>query len=178
MVTELNLPGLSLGNAVNKTFDYLLPFGKCKVISGGLTLYYNNKELHNLDGPAVVDLGGNIECWYRNDKLHRLDGPAYISTIHKIWYLNGLRHRVDGPAYLMYNNNGKIILTSWMINGIVHRDNNLPCIYDRINNVTLYCKDGYLHRTNGPARITPVDEEYWLDGEQRDISMLEHWIEL
>jgi len=38
--------------------------------------------------------------WYQNNELHRVDGPAYEDASgSKEWYLDGKRHRVDGPAH-------------------------------------------------------------------------------
>lgn len=67
--------------------------------SYGSKYWYNEeRQLHRLDGPAVIDHNGN-KRWYQNGILHRLDGPA-IENINgdKIWYQNGKRHRLDGPA--------------------------------------------------------------------------------
>ena len=37
--------------------------------------------------------------WYENDQLHRLDGPAEeYGNGDKSWYQNGQCHRLDGPA--------------------------------------------------------------------------------
>lgn len=47
---------------------------------------------------VIVYTNGNRE-WYQNDELHRLDGPAleYASgTRH--WVRRNKRHRTDGPA--------------------------------------------------------------------------------
>ncbi len=45
----------------------------------------------------VYDNG--IRCWYQNDELHRLDGPAIEYTDgEKHWLQNGKFHRLNGPA--------------------------------------------------------------------------------
>jgi hypothetical protein len=50
-----------------------------------------------------MDLPLNIQDgykeWYQNGEIHRLDGPAVeYADGSKEWYLNGERHRLDGPA--------------------------------------------------------------------------------
>ena len=47
--------------------------------------------LHREDGPAVERADGD-ELWYQNGELHRLDGPAIISVFngHREWYVDGV----------------------------------------------------------------------------------------
>ena len=64
----------------------------------GTKRWYQNGELHRLDGPAVEWANGG-KRWYQNGKLHRLDGPAVEDVDgDKYWYQNGKLHRLDGPA--------------------------------------------------------------------------------
>jgi len=59
-----------------------------------------------------IDTLGNKE-WYQNGQLHRLDGPAIEwANGSKFWYQNGQFHRLDGPA-VERANGGK----SWYVRG-------------------------------------------------------------
>jgi hypothetical protein len=72
---------------------------KVRIYPDGAKDWYQNGELHRLDGPAVEDSDG-YKAWYQNGELHRLDGPAVEEANgSKFWYQNGKRHRLDGPAY-------------------------------------------------------------------------------
>ena len=69
----------------------------------GTQRWYQNEQLHRLDGPAVIYANGSqFWCqWCQNGLLHRLDGPAVIcATGAQRWYQNGLLHRLDGPAVI------------------------------------------------------------------------------
>jgi hypothetical protein len=60
---------------------------------------WNNSkgELHNTDGPAVIDQNG-FKAWWLNNKLHRLDGPACEYTDgYKEWWVAGTK--VDQYSY-------------------------------------------------------------------------------
>jgi hypothetical protein len=46
-----------------------------------------NKELHRLNGPAVISEKRQI--WWKHGKRHRLDGPAIIDGDYQRWYING-----------------------------------------------------------------------------------------
>jgi hypothetical protein len=55
------------------------------------TEWYQNGQLHRLDGPAIEYPNGD-KRWYQNDQLHRLDGPAIeFSNGTKEWYINSVR---------------------------------------------------------------------------------------
>ena len=60
-----------------------------QVYTDGTIRWYQNGELHRLDGPALEYADGAKE-WYQNGRLHRLDGPAveYLSGA-KQWYIEG-----------------------------------------------------------------------------------------
>ena len=62
---------------------------KVKVKDNGDKYWYQNNELHRLDGPAVEWSTGDKE-WHQNGKCHRLDGPAieYVNG-DKAWYIEG-----------------------------------------------------------------------------------------
>ena len=71
---------------------------KVKVHTNGDRAWYQNGNLHRLDGPAYEYADGFKE-WYQNGKCHREDGPAIEgSDGGKCWYQNGERHRLDGAA--------------------------------------------------------------------------------
>jgi len=62
---------------------------KVKVTDNGDKFWYQNGELHRLDGPAREYANGD-KCWYQNGELHRLDGPACeYATGDKAWYIYG-----------------------------------------------------------------------------------------
>lgn len=113
--------------------------------------WYQNGELHRLDGPAHImrheyDHGADIQDqkWYQNGKLHRLDGPAMTSytrsgsIFNEQWHQNGKIHRLDGPAVVEYYTYNSFLI--------------FP-IQAGVRKVQWY-KDGELHRESGPAVIT------------------------
>ena len=52
--------------------------------------------------------------WYQNDQLHRLDGPAFEGLNgERSWWQNGLLHRTDGPAIELADGT-----TEWWIDGV------------------------------------------------------------
>jgi hypothetical protein len=52
---------------------------------------------------GLIEKFGN-KFWYQDDQLHRLDGPAVEYTNGtKYWYQSGKIHRLDGPACECYN---------------------------------------------------------------------------
>lgn len=64
------------------------------------TKYYQNEQLHRLDGPAVMWSNTGDQMWYAYGELHRIDGPAVILGEHCEWHLYGrrvtqLRHFVN-----------------------------------------------------------------------------------
>lgn len=74
-----------------------------RVHSDGTIKWYQNGNLHRLDGPAVEYEEGHEEHgykeWYQNGNLHRLDGPAIEwPSGSSEWYCHGNLHRLDGPA--------------------------------------------------------------------------------
>ena len=83
-----------------------------KVDDDGDRLWYQNDQLHRLDGPAAEYSNGN-RYWYQNDQIHRVDGPAveYPNGACE-WYQNDKRHRLDGPAVEFSNG-----VREWWING-------------------------------------------------------------
>ena len=84
-----------------------------KVYPGCRTEWYQNGQLHRLDGPAVERHDGS-KIWYQNGQRHRLDGPAVEYTCgDKFWYQNGQLHRLDGPAREWANGT-----TEYWINGL------------------------------------------------------------
>ena len=76
------------------------------------TVWYQNSQLHRLDGPAVEWVNDDKE-WFQNGKLHRLDGPA-VEWVNddKEWFQNGQHHRIDGPAVELANG-----IKEWWIEG-------------------------------------------------------------
>ena len=76
------------------------------------------------------------------------------------YYKNDLLHREDGPA-LEYDNGYQ----KWYLNGLRHRDNNLPAVIYK-NNDQEYWFHGKQHREDGPAVIYDKQHEYWIHGTQ------------
>lgn len=58
----------------------------------------------------------------------------------------------------------------WKINGVFHRDGDLPADIQRDDygneEWEAYYKNGKLHRLTGPAVIDYDEEEYWINGKQ------------
>jgi hypothetical protein len=62
----------------------------------------------------IVKVYNNRTEWYQNNELHRIDGPAIEhKNGDKFWFQNGLRHRIGRPA--IENVNGDKL---WYQNGI------------------------------------------------------------
>ncbi len=81
------------------------------VDASGIIEWYENDQLHKIDGPAFVS--GESKLWYEHGKLHREDGPAIITSHrNQAWYKHGKQHREDGPAVIHSNGNKE-----WFING-------------------------------------------------------------
>ena len=58
----------------------------------------SDHNFHSNDTVIIEGINGSKK-WYQNGQLHRLDGPArewYDGS--KFWYQNGKLHRLDGPA--------------------------------------------------------------------------------
>jgi len=80
----------------------------------GTIRWYQNDNLHRLDGPAIECLDG-YNAWYFDGKLHRPDGPAInYADGSNAWYFDGKRHRLDGPA-IVYTDG----FMAWYISGKV-----------------------------------------------------------
>ena len=110
----------------------------------GNKYWYKDGELHREDGPAVEFANGSKE-WHRDGKYYREDGPAMeCANGTKIWFENGERHRLDGPA-IEYANGGK----EWFKNGKRHRLDG-PAI-EQADGHKEWFKDGERHREDGPA---------------------------
>lgn len=69
-------------------------------ISNSEKQYWENGQLHRIDGPAIIYSSGD-KFYYQHSKLHRKDGPAIDSDGAKYWFVNGKRHRTDGPAVIL-----------------------------------------------------------------------------
>lgn len=89
---------------------------------------------------------GSIEynAWFRNDEPHRIKLPAVIEYYEdgnirrECYYAFGISDRMDHgdddktlyhtglPTILTYNTNGSIIKEEYHLNGLLHRENDLP----------------------------------------------------
>ena len=102
------------------------------------------EELIQVTNGPFVRFDGS-KCWYQNGQLHRLDGPAIESVNgEKKWYQNGQYHRLDGPA-VEYSNGGK----EWYQNGQHHREDGPAIEYP--TGYKEWYQNGFLHRLDGPA---------------------------
>lgn len=78
----------------------------------GTKIWYKERKIHRLDGPAIETPDGEKE-WWKEGKQHRLDGPAVEYTDgEKRWLKEGMFHRIDGPAIQWKNGNGE-----WWVDG-------------------------------------------------------------
>ena len=84
-----------------------------EVQDDGTIRWYQNGQLHRLNGPAVEYSDGSC-WWYQNGQIHRLDGPAieHIDGTRQ-WWQNDHRHRLDGPAVEWSTG-----YREWYINGV------------------------------------------------------------
>ena len=63
---------------------------------------------------GIIKYANGDRSWFQNDELHRVDGPAVEhANGTRAWYLNGKCHREDGPAIEYANGN-----CSWWLNDI------------------------------------------------------------
>lgn len=144
--------------------------------------WYENNELHRVDGPAVINAKGKE--WHQRGLFHRDDGPAvdYVDGT-QLWYQHQKPHRDGDEPALVYANGTK----TWCKNGMYHRegdkpavehpdggkewykhnkphrDNDLPAVV--LGEFQAWLVDGQKHRENGPA-IIHVDgkQEFWIRG--------------
>ena len=55
----------------------------------GTVIYWKDKKIHRLDGPAIIHSDGTLE-YVQNNLLHRKDGPAIVYPDSKSeWWLDG-----------------------------------------------------------------------------------------
>ena len=121
----------------------------------GATMWFQNGQLHRLDGPAIEDATGKKEWyqynkrsrtdgpavigsdgrqeWYLDGKLHRDGGPAVEDAGDREWYNMGSRHRIDGPAVIKSNGGDE---EWWIWNSNINRSGdvqtNLSKIFNKI----------------------------------------------
>ena len=107
-----------------------------RVYSDGAKLWFQNEQLHRVDGPAMEWNNGNYK-WYQEGKLHRVGGPAVVTDRYEGWYQNNELHRDDGPAV-----DDKTYGKSWYQNGLLHREDG-PAV-ERINGQNQYWIHGKL----------------------------------
>jgi hypothetical protein len=96
--------------------------------------YFQHGKTHRIGGPARVERDKFSGIIVRQDYQiegvsHRDDGPSYITrdavtgdVLTECYYRNGELHRVGGPASLSRNEDGRITLEYWYVNGKPHRD--------------------------------------------------------
>lgn len=76
-----------------------------------------------------------------------------------LYFLDNKLHRKNGPAFIR-----KDELFIWALNGVVHRDGDLPAVESNDDKLKIYFKNGLKHRLNNPAEINGNKIEYWVNG--------------
>jgi len=80
-------------------FYHNIPFTFTGIVHTKKDSYYrwfDNGELHRLDGPAVVSASQHILCeWWVEGMRHRLDGPAHISSFEEKYYINNVQYSIE-----------------------------------------------------------------------------------
>ena len=126
-------------------------------------LFKNNKKKVE---QSVVDIDGSLE-YYLGDDLHNVDGPAVVNGRHQEWWIHGLRHRDNGPA-VEYSDGSQ----EYWLYGMKHRVNKPAIILkDQGFNVGFYTTEywfyGRLHREEGPAVLkSDGSQEFWIHGKR------------
>lgn len=131
-----------------------------KYIEEGSVCWYYKDQLHNENGPAMIEADGS-KHWFLNGVLHRIGEPAIEwATGGKEWWYQGMKHREDGPA--VASSNGTEM---WFLNGKLHRiDGPAVTVHD---GATAWYKDGLLHRLDGPAAEGSDGTREWhVEGKQ------------
>jgi hypothetical protein len=124
--------------------------------------------LHRDNKPAqILNYGGDtcIFKYYFKGQLHNKSGAhAYKSKKLRVCYKHGLVHCDEDsliPSWRCKNDAG-YIEKEWRVNGILHRNNDLPAVEEYDRNEWHF--QGKLHRIGKPAIITNTFAEYWIDG--------------
>lgn len=86
-------------------------------------------------------------------------GKLKIQAGDVIYFLNNKLHRKNGPAFIRITE-----LYIWVLNGVVHRDNDLPAVESFDDSLKIYFKNGLKHRLNNPAEINGKEIKYWVNG--------------
>jgi hypothetical protein len=119
--------------------------------------WFKDDLRHREDGPAIEEKNGT-KYFYQNDLQHRENGPAVeYSNGDKMWYFKGIWvGNGDSPDPVLWER-----LTS-------HEKNGGPLLNGHIEDLEgnqYWYKDDHLHREDGPAVVTDIGEEYYLNGE-------------
>ena len=132
----------------------------------GITQWYLDGELHNLEGPAIKNTKDDYAEYYINDNKYteseffEFRGPIKetVGDGATKWFIykNGVKllHNTSGPAYISAGDK-KI----WYENGDVHREDG-PAIEDPEGNKFWYHQGGY-HREDGPAIEWASGDKEW-----------------
>ena len=97
------------------------------------------------DQPAIIDRSkdghAGKKVWCNHGLIDRDDAPALIFIPplpwplfkSEVYYKNGLCHRNDGPAEIVVFESTlypgiRLQRETWMADGLIHRDNNLPAV--------------------------------------------------
>lgn len=110
--------------------------------------------------------------WTQLKRKNKIEEKQYCVQTDKYsgyeWYYGLALHREDGPAVF----DGRTRLTQHYKNGILQNPPDKPAVYYSKPNsedpdeskCMIYCKDGVLHREDGPALIKGSHQEWWMDG--------------
>lgn len=120
------------------------------------------------------------ETWKLDGEYHRNDGPAvqYFDLVTGrplviSFVRHGQLHRTDGPARQFWDEaTGALIEELWVVDGLEHREGNLPSEWRRSPETGVIVREGYRyrgkqHRIDGPSQIFrgrngQVTEEEWM----------------
>ena len=87
-------PAIIYANGVREWYHDGRKISKEVTHEDGSIRFKNDKnELHFTNGPAVILPNGRGELWYENGQLHRIDGPAVTIDGIEEWWLFGVRHK-------------------------------------------------------------------------------------
>lgn len=145
------------------------------------SLWYENNErfviIEKFESNKCRTLVGNdISFVNEYENLHRNNGnPSFVSAHMIAWHKNGHSHRTNGRPAIIRNTKhlvglGNISLSpkeEYMINGVYHRDFDLPAVvFSNTNTHLFWFQNGKLHRdNNNPAIINGNILHYYNHGE-------------
>jgi hypothetical protein len=142
-------------------------------LNDGTKEWWLRGKRHNASGSAITNNNGSNEWWLEGIKLNMIPHgiiSGFSGTIYK--YKNGKLHSTNSPA--IESKDG----SEWWINGLRHREDDLPAVqWNLINNPLVdkywlfeeFWLHGKRHRENNKPAIKYEDmyygfNEYWENG--------------